>query len=112
MNKQWIRLAGGVATVALLAVGCSMSPSMTHAMPSSMAGTATSATKAADLRTGLNALLGEHVYLASAATNAALGGRQAEFEAAASSLDANSVEIAKAICSGYGAVAEDRKSVV
>src|SRR2546425_1456842 len=62
MNKQWIRLAGGVATVALLAVGCSMSPSMTHAMPGSMAGTATSATKAADLRTGLNALLGGHVY--------------------------------------------------
>src|SRR6059036_3967609 len=106
MNKQWIRLAGGVATVALLAVGCSMSPSMTHAMPGSMAGTATSATKAADLRTGLNALLGEHVYLASAATNAALGGRQAEFEAAASALDANSVDIAKAIGSVYGADAE------
>src|SRR5437867_13246513 len=97
MNKQWIRLAGGVATVALLAVGCSMSPSMTHAMPGSMAGTATSATKAADLRTGLNALLGEHVYLASAATNAALGGRQAEFEAAAAALDANS-EIGRASC--------------
>src|SRR5437667_4239644 len=106
MNKQWIRLAGGVATVALLAVGCSMSPSMTHAMPGSMAGTATSATKAADLRTGLNALLGEHVYLASAATNAALGGRQAEFEAAAAALDANSVDIAKAIGSVYGADAE------
>src|SRR2546430_2406058 len=105
-------LGGDVATVALLAVGCSMSPSMTHAMPGSMAGTATSATKAADLRTGLNALLGEHVYLASAATNAALGGRQAEFEAAAAALDANSVDIAKAIGSVYGADAEDRKSVV
>src|SRR2546427_10050748 len=101
MNKQWIRLAGGVATVALLAVGCSMSPSMTHAMPGSMAGTATSPTKAADLRTGLNALLGEHVYLASAATNAALGGPPAEVEAAASALDANSVDSAKAIGSLY-----------
>src|SRR5712691_2854625 len=107
MNKQWIRLTGGVATVALLAVGCSMSPSMTHAMPGSMAGTATSATKAADLRTGLNALLGEHVYLASAATNAALGGRQAEFEAAAAALDANSVDIAKAIGSVFGAATSD-----
>src|SRR2546430_15222507 len=106
MNKQWIRLAGGVATVALLGVGCSMSPSMTPAMPGSMAGTATPATKAADLRTGLNALLGEHVYLASAATNAALGGRQAEFEAAAAALDANSVDIARAIGSVYGADAE------
>src|SRR5947208_9057202 len=106
MNKQWIRLAGGWATIALLAVGCSVSPSMTHAMPGSMAGTATPATKAADLRTGLNALLGEHVYLASAATNAARGGRQAEFEAAAAALDANSVDIAKAIGSVYGADAE------
>src|SRR3989442_9239474 len=103
MNKQWIRLAGGVATVALLAVGCSMSPSMTHAMPGSMAGTATSATKAADLRTGLNALLGEHVYLASAATNAALGGRRAGFRAAAAGLAANSADIAKAPGPGYAA---------
>src|SRR5207247_9943917 len=99
MNKQWIRLAGGVATVALLAVGCSMSPSMTHAMPGSMAGTATSATKAADLRTGLTALLGEHVYLASAATNAALGGRQAEFDAAGAPLDPNSVYLQRALAS-------------
>ena len=68
--------------------------------------TATSATKAADLRTGLNALLREHVYLASAATGAALGGRDSEFKAAAEVLDANSVEIARAIGSVYGADAE------
>src|SRR5439155_15069063 len=106
MNKQWIRLAGGVATVALLAVGCSMSPSMTHAMPGSMAVTATSATKAADLRTGLDALLGEHVYLASAVTIAALRGRQAEVEISAAVLDANSVDIMKTIRSVFGADAE------
>src|SRR2546429_7056809 len=104
MNKQWIRLAGGVATLALLAVGCSMSPSMTHAMPGSMAGTATSATKAADLRTGLNALLGEHVYLASAAPNAALGGRQAVFAAAGSALHAKPVGFPKGIGSLHVAV--------
>lgn len=104
MNKKLITLTGIATVVALLGLGCSMSPAMTHSMSGSMA--ATSATKAADLRTGLNALLGEHVMLAAAATNAALGGRQAEFEAAAGALDANSVDIARAIGSVYGADAE------
>src|SRR4029077_11321101 len=49
----------------------------------------------ATLRTTLNLALREHVYLASAATNAALGGRDAEFKAAAGALDANSVAISK-----------------
>jgi len=104
MNRKFVKLTGGAIIVALLTLGCSMSPSMTHALSGSMP--ATSATKAADLRTGLNALLGEHVMLAAAATNAALGGRQAEFEAAAGALDANSVDISKAIGSVYGANAE------
>jgi hypothetical protein len=46
-------------------------------------GMATSGTKAATLRTALNNLLREHVYLAGAATGAALDGREAEFKAAA-----------------------------
>ena len=61
---------------------------------------------AADLRTGLNQLFQEHIYLAGAATGAALGGRNAEFTAAAGALDANSVAIARAIGSVYGADAE------
>ena len=69
-------------------------------------GPATSATPAAALRTTLNALLGEHVILAAAATGAALDGRQAEFKAAAGALDANSTDIARAIGSVYGADAE------
>jgi hypothetical protein len=66
----------------------------------------TAATPAATLRTGLNTLLAEHVYLAAAATGAALGGREAEFKAAAGALDANSVAIAQAIGSVYGKDAE------
>jgi len=58
---------------------------------------------ASDLRSGLNALLQEHVYLASAATGAALGGRNAEFTAAAGALDSNSVALSQAIGSVYGA---------
>jgi phage terminase small subunit len=60
----------------------------------------------AGLRTTLNLGLREHAYLAGAATNAALGGRDAEFKAAAGALDANSVDIAKAIGSVYGKDAE------
>jgi hypothetical protein len=61
---------------------------------------------AAGLRTTLNLGLREHAYLAGAATNAALGGRDGEFKAAAGALDANSVDIAKAIGSVYGKDAE------
>ena len=59
-----------------------------------------------DLRTGLNSLFREHVFLAAAATGAALAGRDGEFKAAAGALDANSIDIAKAIGAVYGAGAE------
>lgn len=62
----------------------------------------TSKTKAASLRKDLNLLLAEHVWLAGAATNAALNGNQEEFEAAAASLDENSKAIAAANSSVYG----------
>lgn len=62
----------------------------------------TSATKAADIRVTLNSLLREHVFLATSATGAALGGRSEEFKSAAQALDGNSVDIANAIGSVYG----------
>ena len=61
---------------------------------------------AAGLRVTLNNLFSEHVYLAARATSGALGNRQAEFEAAAAALDANSVDISKAIGLAYGPDAE------
>jgi hypothetical protein len=61
---------------------------------------------AAGLRVTLNNLFAEHVYLAARATSGALGNRQAEFEAAAAALDANSVDISKAIGLAYGPEAE------
>ncbi|HXG03252.1 MAG TPA: hypothetical protein VNO23_07585 [Candidatus Binatia bacterium] len=70
-----------------------------------MAGAGTPMTPAA-LQTTLNLLFQEHVYLAAAATGAALGGRQAEFQAAAAALDQNSVAIAQAVGIVYGADAE------
>lgn len=54
----------------------------------------------------LDAGLKEHVYLAGLATENALGGRTAGFEAAAAALDENSVALSKAIGSVFGADAE------
>jgi hypothetical protein len=59
-----------------------------------------------EVKAGTRVALREHVHLAAAATNAALGGRDAEFKAAAGALDANSVAVAKAIGSVYGPDAE------
>ncbi|MEZ4706822.1 MAG: cupredoxin family copper-binding protein [Caldilineaceae bacterium] len=59
------------------------------------------------LRAKLDLLLGEHVLLASSATDAALRGRQAEFEAAANVLDGNSMDIAALIGTVYGPDAQE-----
>ena len=93
------QLIGGLALLAVIATGVSPVWAARLNAP-------TSATPASGLRVGLNALLSEHVYLAAAATSAALGGRQKEFEAAAAALDANSVDVARAIGSVYGPDAE------
>jgi hypothetical protein len=86
------RLLFALSLVALLA---SSGPALAASAPSS-------ATKAAELRAGLNVLFREHIFLAAAATGAALDGREAEFKAAAGALDGNSVDIANAIGSIYG----------
>ena len=93
-----IAIAGAAITGATtLAVA---SPAPTHSA------TSRTTIPASELRAKLNTLLQEHAYLAASATNAALGGRKAEFEAAAGALDANSVELSKAIGMVYGSGAE------
>ncbi|HKC07323.1 MAG TPA: hypothetical protein VKJ67_10665 [Methylomirabilota bacterium] len=99
MRRTMIRLIGGLAVLAVTAMGVGDVWAARLNQP-------TSATPAAGLRVGLNALLSEHVYLAAAATRAALAGRQPEFQAAAAALDANSVDVARAIGSVYGPDAE------
>ena len=54
-------------------------------------------TKAVDLRVGLNQALQEHLYLATFATGAALGGRDTEFAAAGDALNANGNDIGDVI---------------
>jgi hypothetical protein len=59
-------------------------------------------TTAADLRSQLTLTLNEHVILAASATNAALGGRTGEFEAAVAELDRNSENLSALVGAAYG----------
>jgi hypothetical protein len=106
MNSTFTRLAGAMALVGFFGVGCSTTMAHHETMATPASPGAASVAKASDLRAGLNALLGEHVLLAAVATSHAIGGRDAAFKGAAGGLDANSVDIAKAIGSVYGADAE------
>jgi hypothetical protein len=103
MKAGLVRLVGVVVTAAALGTGCTQSMAEQKMGTTAMASPATAAgTKAAWLRSALNTMFQEHVYLAAAATNAALNGREAEFRAAASALDDNGAGIAEAIASVYG----------
>ena len=61
---------------------------------------------ASELRAGLHSLLREHVWLASSATGAAIGGRMPQFEAAAAALNgpsnSNTADLVAAVASVYG----------
>ena len=108
MKRFVSSIVGAVAAATILAVNIGEPIARAEAQQGhAMTAMATSSTKASGLRSTLNTLFQEHIYLAAAATGAALGGRDAEFKAAAAALDANSVAISKAIGSVYGQGAED-----
>jgi hypothetical protein len=65
--------------------------------------TVTTSSKAADLRTSLNLLLGEHQILAAKATGAALDGRTAEYMAYADLLNQNGTDLGSVIAAAFGA---------
>lgn len=107
MNKKLLRLIAMLMTLALFGAACATDgdtetegeTEQGSAMPSSDTG-------AAGLRAGLTELLQEHVYLAALSTGAALGGRDAEFEANAAALngesDSNTSDLVAAVTSAYG----------
>lgn len=64
--------------------------------------------KAVDLRVSLDQALQEHLYLATFATGAALGGRNDEFAAAGGALNSNGTDIGAAIGSLYGQDAQTK----
>jgi hypothetical protein len=94
----------GIAALAAAAVGATLATTSAAVVTPahSRIDSTTVVANASALRAMLNTLLQEHIYLAASATGAALGGRTPEFQAAASALDGNSVDIAKAIGSVYG----------
>ena len=65
-------------------------------------------TPAVGFRTALDQLLQEHLFLATFATSAAIGGRTDEFTAAADALNANGTDIGAAIGKVYGTDAQDK----
>ena len=84
-------------------VGATLTGGIAKTLPDKVGGDP--ASKAAGLVTTFNVSLREHVFLASAATGAALGGRTDEFTAAAAALDSNTAALTTTVGSVYGAEA-------
>jgi hypothetical protein len=87
-------------------IGDAIAPAVAAKFPDKFDGDPSS--KAVDLRVGLNQLLQEHLYLASFATDAALGGRNDEFAAAGAALNTNGTDLGGAIGGLYGDAAKDQ----
>lgn len=111
-NRKLLRWITVLMALALFGAACSSggnkkaaAPQATKA-PVAKASKATSATPAADLRARLTTLLQEHVYLAQAATGAALRGDTKNFDAYANALngptDSNTSDLVAAVTSVYG----------
>src|SRR5688572_9176467 len=97
-------VVGIVAAVVGLAIGLG-GAKMTDTKTKGNVNNEASSAKASDLRVALNAMEREHVHLAAAATRKGFDGA-ADFKASAEALDSNSVALAKAVGSVYGADAE------
>ena len=101
--------AGGV-----IGAGCGGDDDKSSARTAPVANTEAAAqgtdSGASELRSGLTALLQEHVYLAGIAINTGVSGGldSKEYEAAAATLDQNSVGLSEAIGSVYGKEAGDQ----
>ena len=87
-------------------IGDAIAPAIAAKFPDKFAGDPSN--KGVGLRVALNQLLQEHLYLASDATAAALGGRSDEFAAAGDALNTNGTDIGAAIGSLYGNGAKDQ----
>ena len=87
-------------------IGDAIAPAIAEGNAEAFAGDPSNA--GVDFRVALNQLLQEHLYLASFATDAALGGRSDEFAAAGATLNENGTDIGAAIGSLYGGDAEDQ----
>ena len=104
--KDWPKAYNGLRTAAqhMLMIAEALATEIALQMPDKVPGDAKSPASA--LRVQLDTQLREHVFLAAAATDAALGGRTDEFAAATAALDGNSDAITASVTSVYGEEAE------
>ena len=86
-------------------IGDALAPAIAAKFPDKFAGDPSNS--GVDLRVTLNQMLQEHLYLATFATDAAIGGRTDEFAAAGDALNANGTDIGAAIGSLYGTDAQN-----
>ncbi len=107
-KKDWKAAYAAIRTAYahMQMIGDAIAPAIATKFPDKFAGDPSN--KGVDLRVGLNQLLQEHLYLASAATGAALGGRNDEFAAAGDALNTNGTDLGAAIGSVYGDGAKDQ----
>jgi uncharacterized membrane protein YqgA involved in biofilm formation len=98
-----------VAIAAAFAIfACGQQASTPAPAASTAPGTPSTSSKAADLRTKLDILLGEHLILASKATGAALAGNNDSFAAYGKLLGTNGTDIGAMIGAAYGQQAQDQ----
>ena len=104
-KKKLLGLVAVLLTLSLLGAACTNNAG-TEAAADTTTEVPTADNASADLRSGLTALLGEHVYLAALATGSALRGDTAGFNAWAAALNgetnSNSADIVAAVRSAYG----------
>ncbi len=116
-KKKLLSVIAPVLAVGLVATACAKSSSPSSSKPtteSTSASTSASApaaavvtdSKAADLRTAFNSLLGEHLVLAAKAVGAALGGRTAEFTAYGNLLNTNGTDLGAMVEAAFCADAQ------
>jgi hypothetical protein len=87
-------------------IGDALAPAIAAKFPDKITGQASN--KGVDFRVALDALLQEHLFLASSATDAALGGRTDEFASAGNALNTNGTDIGAALGGLYGDAAKDQ----
>jgi len=107
-KKDWVAAYAAIRTAYahMQMIGDAIAPAIAAKFPDKFAGDPSN--KGVDLRVALNQLLQEHLYLASDATGAALGGRADEFAAAGTALNTNGTDLGGAIGSLYGTPAGDQ----
>ena len=102
-------LAVGI-TAAFMAMACGSGNTATAPSSPTPAAAVTADSKAADLRVALDNLLGEHIFMAAKATDAALRGGTSdpEFAAYAAKLGTNGTDLGALIGAAYGSDAQNQ----